>query len=95
MKMRRVLILAGFLTIGAFTPAVAQLAAPLSPSGITPPSTTSGGSPPMLVPVSPPSATPPVPGPPLTGATSTPTTGAATLPAPRVSDPTQPQRWGQ
>ena len=96
MKMRRVLILAGFLTIGAFTPAVAQLATPLSPAGITPPSTTSGGSPPIqLAPVSPQPATPSVPSPPLTGATSTPTTGAATLPAPRVSDPTQPQRWGQ
>jgi hypothetical protein len=91
MKMRRVLVLVGFLTIGTFTPAVAQLAAPLSPSGITPPSMTSGGSPPMLLaPVSPPPATPPVPSPPLTGATSTPTTGAATPPPPRVSDPTQP-----
>ena len=95
MKMRRVLALAGLLTIGAFTPAGAQSAAPLSPVGITPPSTPSGGSLPMLKPVSPPPATPPVPGLPLTGATSTPTTGAATPPPPPVSDPTQPQQWGQ
>ena len=90
MKMSRVLAVAGFLTIGVFTPAVAQLATPLSPAGITPPSTTSGGSIPMLAPVSPPPATPSVPSPSLTGATSTPTTGAATPPPPRVSDPTQP-----
>ena len=85
--MRRILALAGLLTIGAVTPAGAQSGAPLSPVGITP---TSGGAPPMLAPASPPSATPPVPGPPLTGATSTPTTGAGTPPPPRVSDPTQP-----